>query len=204
MDHVYFVNINQKKRTARCLVYLHHFYLLFPSPSAPYTFFLLPSPLIHYSFLFDLHQRHYTKYTAMPSFIGEICKPLSVGNIVRSSRNFTQLVSDMAIPENSYVMFDVVVKASPEVYFFIPSPSSLPLHPSYCCLHYIEGVCFCSSRRLHGFCWKSKGTMRVSYYNFILFHHSPLSIPLPCYFFGTTSTQYKVHMLSKRERLATK
>eukprot|EP00026_Physarum_polycephalum_P016268 Phypoly_transcript_17140.p1 GENE.Phypoly_transcript_17140~~Phypoly_transcript_17140.p1 ORF type:complete len:147 (+),score=10.30 Phypoly_transcript_17140:58-498(+) len=82
MDHVYFVNLNPKKRTAKCLV-------------------------------------HYTKYTTTPSFIAEICKALSVGNIRRSCTNFAQIASDMAVPENSYVLFDVVVKTAPEVYAFM-------------------------------------------------------------------------------------
>jgi hypothetical protein len=82
MDSVYFVSINQKKRTAKCLV-------------------------------------HYTKNTTNPSFIAEICKKLSVGNIRRSALNFAQIASNMSIPENSYVLFDVVVKSSPEVYAFM-------------------------------------------------------------------------------------
>jgi hypothetical protein len=64
---------------------------------------------------FDLI-RHYTnKYSTMPSFIAEICKALSVGNVRRSSINFAQIAADMEIPENSYVLLDVVVKTAPEV-----------------------------------------------------------------------------------------
>lgn len=88
MDHVYFVNINIKKRTAKCLV-------------------------------------HYAKHTRNNPFIGEICKALSVGNIRRSAINFSQLATLNNIPENSYVLVDVVVKPSPEAAYFMQTSGCL-------------------------------------------------------------------------------
>lgn len=102
--------------------------------------------------------RHYTnKYTTLPRFINEICKALAVGNIRRSSINFAQIVADMAIPENSYVLLDVVVKTSPEVFpsFFFSLLLLLTFH---------EGVLLYTSWWMHGVCRKSKGTSRVSHF----------------------------------------
>ena len=81
MEQVYYVNTNEKKRTAQCLVY-------------------------------------YGKHTTAPSFVGSICKKFQVKNERRSAINFANVVSTLSVPENSYILFDVVVKENPEVFAY--------------------------------------------------------------------------------------
>jgi len=78
MNQIYFVSVDSKKKTAKCLV-------------------------------------HFAKYSSMPPFMGELCSTLGVANKRRSASNFTQLITERAIPDNSYIMFDAVVKTSPQL-----------------------------------------------------------------------------------------
>lgn len=114
--------------------------------------------------------RYYAKHTTSPAFLKNICKILHVRNERRSAMNFGMMVSSLSIPENSYILFDVLVKYSPEVYaHFFCTPTS-PLVFLLFFLFQIahspnpSGVFLLhASWRLHGLRWKLERRDWVSF-----------------------------------------
>jgi hypothetical protein len=111
----------------------------------------------------------------MPAFITELCEQLGVANKRRSATNFTQMVSEKGVPDNSYIMFTAVVKMSPQVWLlfypfvlFVFSPAYLTamfLLPLSFTTHSVASasVVLHTRRRLHRIHRKAKRRNRVSF-----------------------------------------